>query len=42
MFAFEKCFTSDGVEIEGLYKIYPKVFNYERGYFFESYRKNDI
>ena len=41
-FTFEKCFTSDGVEIEGLYQILPKVFLDKRGYFFESYSEKDF
>lgn len=28
--------------IEGLYEIYPKVFEDNRGYFFESFKKNEL
>ena len=29
-------------EIDGVWILNPKVFNDERGYFFESYRKSDF
>ena len=32
-----KCYTEDGVEIEGLKVIEPKVFGDSRGYFYEVY-----
>ncbi|MBQ8211816.1 MAG: dTDP-4-dehydrorhamnose 3,5-epimerase [Treponema sp.] len=41
-FTFEKCFTSDGVEIEGLYQIQSKVFGDARGYFLETYSEKDF
>lgn len=36
-FEFKECFLSDGIKIEGLYEVLPKVFNDERGAFFEYY-----
>ena len=36
-----KCYTEDGVEIEGLKVIEPKVFGDARGYFYEVYNYND-
>ena len=36
-----KCYTEDGVEIEGLKVIEPKVFGDSRGYFYEVYNYND-
>ena len=36
-----KCYTEDGVEIEGLRVIEPKVFGDARGYFYEVYNYND-
>ena len=41
-FTFEKCFTSDGLEIEGFYQIQPKVFGDSRGYFLEGYSEKDF
>lgn len=40
-FTFNKCF-SDGIEIQGLYEVQPKVFNDNRGYFFEIYSEKDL
>ena len=36
-----KCYTEDGIEIEGLKVIEPKVFGDVRGYFYEVYNYND-
>lgn len=36
-----KCYTEDGIEIEGLKVIEPKVFGDARGYFYEVYNYND-
>jgi dTDP-4-dehydrorhamnose 3,5-epimerase len=41
-FTFKQCFASDGILIEGLFEIFPKVFEDGRGYFFESYSKKDF
>ena len=41
MFEFNKC-AVDGVEIQGLYEIQPKVFGDARGYFFEVYSEKDF
>jgi dTDP-4-dehydrorhamnose 3,5-epimerase len=41
-FKFEKCFASDGILIEGLFEIFPKVFEDSRGYFFECYSQKDF
>lgn len=40
-FEFKKCFA-DGIEIEGLLEIAPKIFCDERGYFFESRNERDF
>ena len=41
-FSFKQCFAADGERIEGLFEIFPKVFEDSRGYFFESYSKRDF
>jgi dTDP-4-dehydrorhamnose 3,5-epimerase len=41
-FNFKQCFNKDGVLIEGLYEIKPKVFEDNRGYFFECYSERDF
>lgn len=41
-FTFEKCFTKDSMEFDGLYEIQPKIFGDSRGYFFESYSEKDF
>jgi dTDP-4-dehydrorhamnose 3,5-epimerase len=41
-FRFEKCFADDGILIEGLFEIFPKVFADSRGYFFECYSQSDF
>jgi dTDP-4-dehydrorhamnose 3,5-epimerase len=41
-FTFKKCLSKNGVLIEGLYEITPKIFEDSRGYFFESYSKRDF
>jgi dTDP-4-dehydrorhamnose 3,5-epimerase len=41
-FKFEKCFSPDGILIEGLFEIFPKVFADSRGYFFECYSQKDF
>jgi len=38
----KQCRTKDGVLIEGLFEIFPKVFGDERGYFFECYSARDF
>lgn len=40
-FDFTECF-SDGIKIENLYEIQPKIFNDARGYFFENYNERDF
>ncbi len=40
-FDFKKCFAN-GIEIQGLYEIQPKVFGDNRGYFFEVYSERDF
>ena len=40
-FEFKKC-IADGIEINGLYEIQPKVFGDSRGYFFEVYSERDF
>jgi dTDP-4-dehydrorhamnose 3,5-epimerase len=41
-FRFEKCYAPDGILIEGLFEIFPKVFRDSRGYFLESYSQKDF
>ena len=41
-FTFEQCSTADGRMIDGLFKVFPKVFPDSRGYFYESYSKRDF
>ena len=41
-FTFRQCFANDGKIIEGLFEITPKVFEDNRGYFFESYSQKDF
>ena len=41
-FIFNKCTLQDGTEFSGLYKIQPKVFGDNRGYFFECYSEKDF
>ncbi len=38
---FEKSFTKEGLEIKGLLKINPLIFEDDRGFFFESWNKKD-
>ena len=40
-FTFKQCFTTDGIKIEGLVEVFPKVFKDSRGYFMESYSQKD-
>jgi dTDP-4-dehydrorhamnose 3,5-epimerase len=40
-FTFTQC-KSDGVVIDGLYEIQPRVFGDKRGYFFEVYSERDF
>jgi len=41
-FTFKQCFSRDGIKLEGLFEVFPKVFDDSRGYFFESYSKKDF
>ena len=41
MFEFKEC-SVDGIVIDGLYEIQPKVFGDSRGYFFEVYSEKDF
>jgi dTDP-4-dehydrorhamnose 3,5-epimerase len=41
-FTFKQSFTLDGIFIEGLFEIFPKVFEDSRGYFFECYSMQDF
>ena len=41
-FVINSCITDDGKPIEGLFEIYPKIFEDYRGYFFESYSQRDF
>jgi dTDP-4-dehydrorhamnose reductase len=41
-FNFKQCLTADGTIIEGLFEVFPKVFEDSRGYFFESYSQHDF
>jgi dTDP-4-dehydrorhamnose 3,5-epimerase len=41
-FTFNKCFTPEGLPMEGLAEIFPKVFEDSRGYFFESYSEKEF
>ena len=41
-FTFNKCFTENGQEIQGLYEIQPKIFGDARGYFMETYSERDF
>ncbi len=38
---FEKIYTKNGLEIQGLLKLSPKVFNDDRGFFLESWNKKN-
>ena len=38
---FEKIYNKNSVEIKGLLKISPKVFNDDRGFFLESWNKKN-
>lgn len=40
-FTAKKCLI-DGIEVEGLYEIQPKVFGDNRGYFLETYSKKEF
>lgn len=40
-FEFKQC-KIDGVKVEGLYEIQPKIFGDARGYFLESYSERDF
>ncbi|MDR2143916.1 MAG: dTDP-4-dehydrorhamnose 3,5-epimerase [Treponema sp.] len=41
-FTFKECFSANGTPIEGLFEVYPRVFEDSRGYFFESYSERDF
>ena len=41
-FEFKTCATAEGVVIEGLYEIQPKLFGDNRGYFLETYSERDF
>jgi dTDP-4-dehydrorhamnose 3,5-epimerase len=41
-FSYKKCSTPDGEIIDGLFEIFPKVFEDSRGYVFESYSRRDF
>ena len=41
-FSFKQCASANGKIIEGLFEIFPKVFDDSRGYFFESYSQRDF
>jgi dTDP-4-dehydrorhamnose 3,5-epimerase len=41
-FTFKQCVTGEGTPIEGLFEVFPKVFEDSRGYFFESYSEKDF
>lgn len=41
-FTFKQCDTADGKIIEGLFEVFPKVFEDSRGCFFECYSQRDF
>ena len=41
-FTYKQCSTTKNEPIEGLFEIFPKVFEDSRGYFFESYSQRDF
>jgi dTDP-4-dehydrorhamnose 3,5-epimerase len=41
-FIFNPCITEDGQYINGLWEIIPKIYEDNRGYFFESYSERDF
>ena len=41
-FDFKTCRLDDGTEIKGLYEIQPKIYCDSRGYFMESYNREDF
>ena len=41
-FTFKQCNTAGGKIIEGLFEVFPKVFEDNRGYFFECYSQRDF
>ena len=41
-FTFKQCTAIDGKTIEGLFEVFPKVFEDSRGYFFECYSRQDF
>jgi dTDP-4-dehydrorhamnose 3,5-epimerase len=41
-FTFKQCLGAGGTPIEGLFEVYPKVFEDSRGCFFESYSERDF
>ena len=41
-FEFKTCTLSDGIKINGLYEIYPKIAEDTRGYFLEIYNERDF
>jgi len=41
-FTFKQCTTENGETIKGLYEVFPKVFEDNRGYFFECYSQRDF
>lgn len=41
-FEFTCCKLETGLEIKGLYEIYPRIFGDSRGYFLETYNEKDF
>jgi len=41
-FTFNQCTAENGKIIEGLFEVFPKVFEDNRGYFFECYSQKDF
>jgi dTDP-4-dehydrorhamnose 3,5-epimerase len=41
-FIFKQCIALNGIVIEGLFEIFPKVFEDNRGYFYECYSQKDF
>jgi dTDP-4-dehydrorhamnose 3,5-epimerase len=41
-FIFKQCVTVGGTPFEGLFEVYPSVFEDSRGYFFESYSEKEF
>jgi dTDP-4-dehydrorhamnose 3,5-epimerase len=40
--SFKRCLSAEGTAIDGLFEVYPKIFEDPRGYFFESYSERDF